>query len=285
MILSEIEQRIKSKIESIGTPLRDWDISIYRGVLTGYNDAFIIDGETRNELIKADPKSGEVIRPILRGRDIKRYSHLFADRWIINSHNGVREKGIKPININLYPAIKNHLDRYWEQLEPRADQGITPYNLRNCAYIEDFSRQKIVWAELARTGNAFAFDDSGSLLLNTCYILTLPAADSDCLKYILAILNSNVILFYMNLISSKLDNTGWRWLKQFVEVIPIPNGRPEYFRNFSNVVNRVLTARENAEPSGHIEQELNRMTSELFGITKAEMEYIQNSLSSLRRSY
>ncbi|WP_042007104.1 hypothetical protein, partial [Capnocytophaga canis] len=87
-------------------------------------------------------KTDELIRPILRGRDIKRYGYDFADLWLINTHNGVKEKAIKPINIEDYPAIKSHLNLYYDKLKKRADKGDTPYNLRNCAYIEEFSKQK-----------------------------------------------------------------------------------------------------------------------------------------------
>ena len=135
IVLTEIEQRIKSKIESKGTPLKDWDINIYRGILTGYNEAFIIDGQKKDELIAEDPKSAEIIRPILRGRDIKRYGFDFANLWLIITHNGIRERSIKPIFIDDYPAIKKHLNQFYIQLEKRADKGDTPYNLRNCAYM------------------------------------------------------------------------------------------------------------------------------------------------------
>ena len=116
VILSSIEQSIKQKIEKAGIPLRNWDVNIYRGILTGYNDAFIIDGATKNDLIRKDPKSAEIIRPILRGRDIKRYGYDFADLWLINVHNGIKEKGIPPINIDEYPAIKAHLRLYYDKL-------------------------------------------------------------------------------------------------------------------------------------------------------------------------
>jgi type II restriction/modification system DNA methylase subunit YeeA len=135
MILSELEISIKSKIEAVGTPLKDWDISIYRGILTGYNEAFIINGKKKDELIAEDPKSAELIRPILRGRDIKRYNSDFADLWLLNVHNGIKESAVKPVNIDEYPAIKNHLDSFYPDLEKRTDKGITPYNLRNCAYM------------------------------------------------------------------------------------------------------------------------------------------------------
>ena len=93
-LLQDIEQRIKKKIEEVGVPLR-LDISINRGILTGYNDAFIISGKRKDELISEDPKSAEIIRPILKSRDIKRYEYDFADLWLINTHNGIVNKGFK----------------------------------------------------------------------------------------------------------------------------------------------------------------------------------------------
>ncbi|HAO29511.1 MAG TPA: type II restriction endonuclease, partial [Chryseobacterium indologenes] len=141
VILSSIEQNIKTKIEAIGTPLKDWDIKINYGIKTGYNEAFIIDDVKRKELIDEDPRSAEVIRPILRGRDIKRYSYDFANLWLINTHNGIKEKDIKRVEINDYPAIKKYLSQFYLQLEKRTDKGDTPYNLRNCAYMEEFYRQ------------------------------------------------------------------------------------------------------------------------------------------------
>ena len=120
VILSPIEQSIKNKIESVGTPLKDWDINIYRGVLTGCNEAFIISTEKRNEILnnctteEERRRTEELIRPILRGRDIKRYGYNWANLWLINTHNGVKGK-YPPIDINDYPAIKQHLDLYWDK--------------------------------------------------------------------------------------------------------------------------------------------------------------------------
>ncbi len=94
-IENSIEKSIKQKIEKIGIPLKDWDIQINRGILTGYNEAFIIDGTKKNELIAKDPKSADVIKPILRGRDIGRYGVDFADLWLINLHNGYKDIEIK----------------------------------------------------------------------------------------------------------------------------------------------------------------------------------------------
>ncbi|MDD2245549.1 MAG: hypothetical protein PHI70_03300 [Proteiniphilum sp.] len=158
--------------------MKDWDINIYRGVLTGFNEAFIIKGEKRDEILancKDDEerqKTIELIRPILRGKDIKRYGYNYADLWLINTHNGVKEKGIKPININDYPAIKAHLDKYYPQLEKRQDKGDTPYNLRNCAYIDDFYKQKIVYSEIVREPQ-FYLDNEGRFFPEaTTFIMT-----------------------------------------------------------------------------------------------------------------
>ena len=164
-ILNPIEQSIKEKIERIGTPLKDWNINIYRGVLTGLNEAFIIDGAKKDELIAKDPKSVEIIRPILRGRDIKRYSYDFADKWLINTHNGSKTQN--RVDVNNYPAIKEYLDNFWEKLVKRDDQGDTPYNLRCCAYMDDFSKQKIVWAETVKI-YFYGERNYPRLLINQC---------------------------------------------------------------------------------------------------------------------
>lgn len=149
LVLTPIEKQIKQKIEKIGTPLKDkdWDIKINRGITTGYNEAFIIDGAKKDELIKKDPKNAEIIKPILRGKDIKRYYVNFADKWLIVTHNGYKKENgekVEAIDIENYPAIKKWLDLHWEKISKRDDQGKTPYNLRNCAYQEEFEKEKII---------------------------------------------------------------------------------------------------------------------------------------------
>ena len=284
VVLSPVEKQIKEKIDRIGTPLKDWDISINYGIKTGFNEAFIITGKKRKELISEDSKSAEIIRPILRGRDIKKYVYDFADLWLINTHNGIKEKDIKPIEINDYPAIKKHLDNFYSYLVSRSDKGYTPYNLRNCAYMEDFSKQKIVWADLARTGNAFTYDASNSFLLNTCYILTLPNEDDTTLKFILGALNSKMMLFYMNLISSKLDETGWRWFKQFVEILPIPPDKNK-FSEIAALTELLITTKTNQQKMKDYEKDLNYLIYKLFELSNEEIEFIDsiNWISSLSK--
>ena len=267
-ILSDIELSIKNKIEAAGTPLKDWDVDIYRGVLTGYNDAFIISSEKREEILEncADEsekqRTAAIIRPILRGRDIKRYGYSWSGLWLINTHNGTKE-GLERIHIEDYPSIKEHLDDYWLRLENRADKGDTPYNLRNCAYWDEFSKPKIVWAELSRTGNSFAYSDDGAMVLNTCYILSFNDNEfhEKELNTLLGFLNSKVALFYLDIISSKLDETGWRWLKQFVELIPVP-------------VQMVF--KEDGQLTDKDSASINAQLYQLLGLSPDEAEYLDH---------
>ena len=225
MILSDIEQRIKAKIEAIGTPLKDWDINIYRGILTGYNEAFIIDKVKKEEILanckteEERQRTAEIIRPILRGRDIKRYGYEFADLYLINTHNGVKEKGIKRIDIDDYPAVKTHLDSFYKQLEKRQDKGDTPYNLRNCAYIEDFYKQKIMYSEIVKEPQ-FYLDNKGEFFAEaTTFIMT-----GSNLDYLYNLLHSKIITYFFKTFyaGGGLGVDGYRYKKAFLERLPIP---------------------------------------------------------------
>ena len=205
MILSPIEQSIKRKIEAVGTPLKDWDINIYRGVLTGYNEAFIISTEKRDEILSncvdedERTRTAELIRPILRGRDIKRYGYDWANLWLINTHNGIKGK-LERVHIEDYPAVKAHLDQYWDKISKRADKGETPYNLRNCAYLDLFFQPHICWKAVGKK-LAFALVEGGTFL-------TAPASFISAGKHndlILAYLCSNVGTYF---IYKNSDTTG-----------------------------------------------------------------------------
>ena len=266
-ILSDIERSIKAKIEAIGTPLKDWDIQINYGIKTGFNDAFIIDSTKRNKILDAcqsedeRQRTADIIRPILRGRDIKRYGYSWSGLWLINTHNGTRE-GLERIHIEDYPSVKEHLDNYWLSIEKRADKGDTPYNLRNCAYLDEFSKPKIVWAELSRTGNSFAYSEDGAMVLNTCYILSFNDNDRHEreLNTLLGFLNSKIALFYLDIISSKLDETGWRWLKQFVEQIPVPVQ---------------MAFKEEGQFTNKDSASINAQLYQQLGLSPAEAEYLE----------
>ena len=217
VILSSIEQSIKQKICNVGTPLSKWNLSIYRGILTGFNEAFIVSGEIKDALINSDPKSAEIIRPILRGRDIKRYEHTFADLWLINTHNGIKSKNIPPINIEDYPAIKDHLDNFYSKLEKRADKGDTPYNLRNCVYMDDFSKQKIIYPETTQ-GAYFILDNGEFYLDKTCFFMI-----SEYPHYLIATLSSKLFEYaYKHIFSSiELGASAYQYNKHAFVLLPV----------------------------------------------------------------
>ena len=145
-IMSNTEQSVMDKMQSAGIPLKDWELKINRGITTGLNEAFIIDNETKEALVAEDQKSADVIKPVLRGRDVQRYRAKWAGRWLIDTHNGYGN--VSHVNIEHYPAVKAHLDCYFPKLERRQDKGRTPYNLRNCAYHEEFAKEKLIWMDL-----------------------------------------------------------------------------------------------------------------------------------------
>lgn len=224
VILSPIEMSIKRKIESVGTPLKDWDINIYRGVLTGCNEAFIISTQKRDEILancqteEERQRTAELIRPILRGRDIKRYGYDWANLWLINTHNGVKGK-IPRVDIKDYPAVKAHLDQFWDKIKDRADQGDTPYNLRNCAYLEDFSKPKIIYPETTQ-GAFFAIDNNGFMIDKTCFMIISKDA-----LYLRNILSSKLFeVAYKKIFSSiELGEHGYQYNKHALVKLPIPS--------------------------------------------------------------
>lgn len=219
-ILSNIELSIKKKVESYGKQLKNWDVQINYGIKTGFNDAFIIETQKRDEIIAScanaeeKTRTAEIIRPILRGRDIKRYGYEWANLWLINTHNGIKNK-TQRIDISKYPAIKQHLDLYWSKIRDRADKGDTPYNLRNCAYMDEFSKPKIVWIELSDESK---FALCGSYIpLNTVFFLT-----GHNLEHIIGLLNSKLIHWYFTHCLGAKSGVGTnRWLKYTVELIPL----------------------------------------------------------------
>ena len=224
VILSPIEQSIKRKIEAAGTPLKDWDINIYRGVLTGYNEAFIISTEKRDEILAncqsedERARTAELIRPILRGRDIKRYGYNWANLWLINTHNGIHGK-LERVHIEDYPAIKAHLDQYWDRISKRADKGDTPYNLRNCAYLEDFSKPKLFYADITQQLN-FCFCRDIMFCNNTTYFIA--SKNENVLRHLQIYLNSPLIDWYYRTLSVQLGEKAVRMFSIYVLEIPIP---------------------------------------------------------------
>ena len=262
-ILSPLEQSIRQKVETYGTPLKDWDIRINYGIKTGCNEAFIIDEATRDQLVAEDPKSAEIIRPVLRGRDIKHNTYTWAHLYMIVAHNGYdtpERTHVPHVEMDNYPAVKSWLiSGVWndkpqkgtalERLSIRSDRGYTPYNLRDCAYMDDFFKPKIIYSEISRMP-CFYLDYSKFAISNTAYIMS--GERLDCLvKY----LNSAIItwIFKKYYAGGGLGDCGYRYLKAHIVNLPLPR----YF----------------------VASEINEnKICELFHLTTEEIEFIKNSL-------
>ena len=279
VILSPIEQSIKRKIEAVGTPLKDWDIQINYGIKTGCNEAFIIDTAKREEILtncqteEERKRTDELIRPILRGRDIKRYGYVDNELFLINTHNGIKGKLLR-ININDYPAVKAHLDQYWDKISVRSDKGDTPYNLRNCAYLEDFSKPKIVYMEI-QTDNekegypfpCFSYDNSNKIVLNTAYIISSNTED---VRFILGVINSKMGRFLTKLYVSQLQERQFRMLAQYVKNFPIPQ-LPQ------NEIDYIIKAVEYNinKCNSELEEKINRAVCSWYNLNADELNFIE----------
>ena len=273
VILSPIEQSIKRKIEAVGTPLKDWDINIYRGVLTGYNEAFIISTEKREEILAncqsedERERTAELIRPILRGRDIKRYGYNWANLWLINTHNGIRGK-LERIHIEDYPAVKAHLDQYWDRISKRADKGDTPYNLRNCAYLEDFNKPKIVWGEISDRSK-FAFEACGSFIPEATTFLMVG---SD-LPYLLCVLNSPLSEWFFSKVGTTTGVGTVRWKKYTIQELLIPSVNVKLRQLFQQIVEKYVIGNITSE---QLSKYSNKILYEVVGLIDEEIEFVEN---------
>lgn len=264
IISSADEALIKKKIEEVGTPLKEWDIKINYGIKTGFNKAFIIDGATKDQLIAEDPKSAEIIKPILRGRDIKKYKAEFADQWLINAHNGY--KNVPRIDVNEYSAIKRHLDNYLEELNKRYDKGDTPYNLRNCAYVPEFEKEKIVWARLTRLHKGDENFPRFTYIKDFSFVSdSLVFISGKSIKYLLSVLNSKFGRYVFMKDVPKLDSGGFQMRQQYVEKLPVPQIPTEQQKPFETMVDFILFAKERSFNEAEIfEQVVDNMVYDLY---------------------
>ena len=276
-ILNSIEQSIKRKVESLGTPLKDWDVEIYRGVLTGFNDAFIIDTAKRDAILNACSdederiRTAEIIRPILRGRDIKRYGYNWPGLWIINTHNGYGEH--ERIDINLYPALKQHLDNYLDKLSTRSDKGGTPYNLRNCVYLDLLSQPKIIWGEISDKSK-FCIDVNGEYAPEaTSFMLS-----GDRLLYLLAFLNCSLSEYIFSTIGTTTGVGTVRWKKYKILELPVPKSIPEELETaLVEICSTIVKEKSDGLTSTvKLESDLNTMIFKIYGLSEEEISYLQN---------
>lgn len=289
VILSPIEQSIKRKIEAVGTPLKDWDINIYRGVLTGYNEAFIISTEKREEILAncqsedERERTAELIRPILRGRDIKRYGYNWANLWLIyipwhfpyqfdESIKGASDKAEETFK-EQYPAVYNHMLQYKEPLSKRnkAETGIRYewYAMQRwgAKYWEDFSKPKILWK---RVGSIlrFCYSDNDFLGLDsTCFATGIN------IEYVCCVLNSPIGHYLLK--DAPKTGTGDLLVSvQAIEPIQIPQVGAEMNLIFKRLLEELIKGESLTN-----EKEISRKIFKLYDLSLDEQSYIEENFT------
>lgn len=286
---------LKAKIERIGTPLKEWyGLNINYGIKTGYNEAFIITTEKRNEILAnckdeaEKERTAKLIRKMLRGRDIKRYSYEWAELWII-----VFEFGSYKILEKDYPAIYNHLKQYKEKLQARGqckNKPATeqkPYlgqhhwleldNNPSKEYLSQFESEKIVYSEIVRKPQFYLDVNLNFYAEATSFILT-----GENLKYLIAFLNNDFVAFIFKTFyaGGNLGENGFRYKKAFLEKLPIPkiNSKNQKLANeLINLVDEILKAKEQDKNANtqELENKINSLVYKLYNLTDDEIKIIE----------
>ncbi|EPU0150544.1 class I SAM-dependent DNA methyltransferase [Campylobacter coli] len=276
---------LKAKIERIGTPLKEWQgLNIYRGILTGYNEAFIITTEKRNEILAnckdeaEKERTAKLIRKMLRGRDIKRYSYEWAGLWVIGTFPSLK------IDIEQYPALKQYLSQFLPRIEQSGEKGCRKKTSNkwfetqdNIAYYEEFEKEKIVYPETTQ-GAYFVYDNKGIFLEKTAFFIVC-----ENLKYLLGLLSSNLITYYYKNFSQgcKLGTKGYQYNKHALENLPIPkinSKNQNIVDELINLVDEILKAKEQDKNANtqELENKINSLVYKLYNLTEEEIKIIEN---------
>ncbi len=272
---------LKKKIKNGSVPLKDFSVSINFGIKTGLNKAFIIDEIKRNELLAQEKRTLEILKPLLRGRDVRKWAFSFSKVWLINSHNGLRRRNLKRINVMKdYPAVYRHLTHFKVELTKRTDKGEHWTNLRDCAYLDEFEKEKIVWGELSDKPK-FAYDDNGFCAEATLFIMT-----GESLKYLLAILNSRVSEWYFNKISTSSGMGTNRWKKYKIEQLPIKRASTEEQESIVHLVDKILALSKDDDyferPAKQAKvhdygKQIDQLVYKLYDLAPEDVKIVENS--------
>ena len=238
------------------------------GVKTGYNAGFVIDRVTRDRLVAENPNSAEIIKPWLRGRDVRRWQVEYSDQYIIFTY--------RDVDIDSYPAVKDYLEPMRERLEQRATSHLHPwYELQQpqTGIYENFEKPKIIYPDIAKRCE-FAFDDQGYFGGNTIYFI--PVDD----LALLGILNSSVVEFFYGHISAMIQQDYLRFFTQYLEQVPIPKPTKPQREAIEALVRKLLDAEGQGPQVECWERELNALVYEVYGLTEDEIYIIEQRVQS-----
>jgi adenine-specific DNA-methyltransferase len=261
---------LMEKLRKAGKPLGEYvEGKFYYGIKTGLNEAFVIDEETRQRLIAEDPKSAEIIKPWLRGRDIRKWQAQWAELYIIFTRRGT--------DIEQFPAIKRHLEQFREYLEPKKtseeEHGRKPGPYKwfeiqdNIAYFEEFETPKIVYPDIARAPQ-FLWDDSKSYLGNTAYFI--PTDEF----WLVGLLNSRALWWFYGTITSSIRGGFVRYFSQYIEQLPIPTATDAQKALIIERAQKILAAPDSPDVP-QLEAEIDRLVYELYGLTEEEIAVVE----------
>ncbi len=284
IILTPIELSIKSKIEAIGKPLKEWDIQINYGIKTGYNDAFIISTDKREEILnnckdeEERTRTADLIRPILRGRDIKRYGYTWADLWLVATFPS------RHYNIDDFPAVKSYLlsigkERLeqtgkthiieGEKVKARKKTNNKWFETQDSiSYWEDFNQPKITWGEISDRSK-FAFDANGKYVPEaTTFLMT-----GDKLPYLLCVLNSPLTEWFFSKVGTTTGVGTVRWKKFTIQELLVPKAEQQVLQQYNDLVTAFVSG---SLTSLQLSQLANKIIYDMVGLTEDEISYVEN---------
>ena len=257
---------LMEKLRATGTPLGDYVSGhFYRGVVTGLNNAFVIDQATRDRLIAEDPRSAEIIKPWLRGRDVKRWSVDWQELYVIFTYHG--------IDISRYPAVEAYLKQFKEALLKRATSANHEwYELQQpqMGIYPEFDKLKIIYPDIGRQPE-FALDTEHHFMGNTLYCIPEQG------EFLLSILNSQVVEFFYSQVSTQIQHGYFRFIAQYMEQIPIPNVEISLRTRIETIARELLALRGQGSRVTELENELNRLVYQAYDLTTAEIALIERA--------
>ncbi|EAL0599991.1 class I SAM-dependent DNA methyltransferase [Campylobacter coli] len=287
---------LKAKIERIGTPLKEWQgLNIYRGILTGYNEAFIITTEKRNEILAnckdeaEKERTAKLIRKMLRGRDIKRYSYEWAGLWVIfipwHFPNVEKpktmlenEQDLKEQYLSLYKHLLSHKERLSKRNKEETGIRYEWYCLQRWGanYYQEFEKEKLGWQRITQEPS-FILERECILLDSMAFMV---ANSKNELKYLLGFLNSSLIFYYFKNIGHLYSDKGFLLSNQYVEKFPIPkiNSKNQKIADeLINLVDEILKAKEQDKNANtqELENKINSLVYKLYNLTDDEIKIIE----------
>ena len=266
VFVDEEKEAFVDAVKEQGVPLSEWNLNINRGILSGCDDAFWISTEQYNMIVSADEHCKEILVPHLRGRNIKKYQIEWEGYYLINSHNGLKEEKLPPIDINDYMPVKEHLDAFYDRLEARGDKGNTPYNLRNCAYLRDLDKKKIIYPNLT-TRMGFYLDTEGYYVNAKVYMIA-----GEHLGFLTAFFNSALFRYCFTDTFPIVQGDGRELRKSAFERIPVKDVTDEENAEYERRVMEIQQMKRGGLSTLEKEHELDLMILAHYEITDPEQQ-------------